>query len=131
MLCRLLKISSRLEVTRREKVLAQEIRKLRDLRESDEQQHQMIVEDLQRATDELRRNLHALQQTIDGRDKVIEGLEHERDILQYDVKGMTSVNARLAKWVETIRVAEDKPLKEQNLADQLVDIESSVPWAAS
>lgn len=130
-LCRLLKISSYLEVTSREKTMAGEVRKVRSQMAEAEKIHCLKVEDLEQATAALQQNIIALQQIIDARDKTIEGLEHEVDILKYDLKGMTSVNARLAKWVETIRVAEDKPLKEQDLAEQLADIEGSVPWAAS
>lgn len=85
----------------------------------------MEVARLNETLEQLKQNIEHLNGLVEARDRLVEELEHEKQILQIDARGMTSVNARLTKWIETIRTAEEKPLTGyQSIKDKLTDIEN-------
>lgn len=127
-LLKLLKVTIRNEQSSREKKLSKEVEKLKRAALAKAREHEEMLEQVHKTVGELRQTISGLNQILDSREKDIGVLEKERDLLQYDVRGLTSINARLTKWVESIRIAEEQPLSEQDLAAKLKDLEGTPPW---
>lgn len=128
-LLKALKVSDTLEQSSRERSLLKRNVALEKAVLKEREACAINVAQLEDTIVQLKSSLESLHALISSRNKVIEELEHDKELLQIDVKGMTSINARLAKWIETLRTAEEKPLgPDHDLHRQLADIESAVPW---
>lgn len=127
-LLKLLKVTVKNEQSSREKRLIRQVEQMKIAAESREREYEEMLELAYKAVDELKQTIAGLNQTIESREKDIATLEHEADLLRYDVRGLTSINARLTKWVESIRIAEDQQLSGQELSKKLAEIEEATPW---
>lgn len=124
-------MSSELAQTAEHKATLRKLSKLKKVRQQDLAEHRLEVAGLWRKIDSLLGNIEALEATIKRRDETVDSLNHQVKLLEYDLKGMASVNARALKWIESLRMAEDKPTDGQNLTENLSEIEGSIQWPTS
>lgn len=128
---RLLKVSIQRETSAKERHLEKRLVACNRSIQRIHSEHAMEVKELTSTIERLQESVKSLQMMIGVRDKELEKLEHDKEILQIDVKGMTSVNARLTKWIESLRTAEERPTTGSSLKNQLENIENSMPWEVS
>jgi peptidoglycan hydrolase CwlO-like protein len=131
LLCKLLNVSVAAEQSAHARILQRKLKRLEKQMQTAHKEHQGLVHRLEKTISDLQKNIEALKTVVENRDRQIEKLEHDKEILQIDVRGLTSVNARCVKWVESLRTAETQETAEHHLHRQLKDIEDSIPWEVS
>lgn len=128
MLENLLQASANSEVSSRERALDKERKRLMTALQVQERECETACARLQDTVDELQGAIKQLNTFIEARDRRIDSLEHEREILKQDIRGMAMVNERALKYVQSIRTAEESPTSPEMLRDQLGDIGDIKPW---
>lgn len=119
------------EQTARERSLERERKRLVSLLDTQDKEAKAAIAQCQSAIADLKNTIKQLESFVSNRDQRIDSLEHEREILQQDIKGMALVNARCLKYIESIRTAEERPTDGNNLQLQLAAIQDSIPWQAT
>jgi chromosome segregation ATPase len=117
------------EQTARERSLERERKRLVNQLDTQDKEAKSAIAQCQSVIMDLKNTIKQLETFVSNRDNRIESLEHERDILQQDIKGMASVNARCLKYIETIRTVEERPTDGNDLQQQLAAIQEN-PWQA-